>query len=228
MKKRALSIFIILIISMLSLVSCNVVKDKVYEATGLECYEFKVREDGQTYSLSVKAGATIPEKVKLPTEYNGKPVVEVERGAFKDNETITEVIIPVGYEVIGIEAFAYCKKLSVLNIGQYGGTSDRKTTIKNSAFVGCSVLSTVTLGECVEVINSNAFKDTMVTSVNARGLKSIGKCSFGDCASLKSFYIPATLEYIDEEAFKGSNNVVFTVAESNKVYTAKDGKLARK
>ena len=227
MKKRALSIFLILIISMLGLVSCNVVKDKVYEATGAEYFDFISREDN-TYALTVKAGATLPAKIKLPTEYNGKPVVEVKEEAFKNNSTITEVIIPVGYEAIGAEAFAYCSKLGVLNIGQYGGTSTRKTTIKTSAFEGCSSLTTVTLGECVEVINSYAFADTLITSLNARGLKKIGYCSFGNCSALKTFYVCATLTEIDDKAFEGSANVVFTVADSNKVYTVKDGKLARK
>ena len=40
MKKRVLSIFFILIISMLSLVSCDLVKGKDYVATGSEYFEF--------------------------------------------------------------------------------------------------------------------------------------------------------------------------------------------
>ena len=61
-----------------------------------------------------------------------------------------------------------------------------------------------------------------------RGLKKIGYCSFGNCSALKTFYVCATLVEIDDKAFEGSANVVFTVADSNKVYTVKDGKLARK
>ncbi len=226
MKRRFLSVLLILIISMFGLISCNVVKDKVYEATGAEYFEFVERE-GDTYAIKAKEGATLPQKLKLPTEYNGKPVVEVKESAFKNNTTITEVIIPAGYEIIGAEAFAYCTKLSVLTIGQQG-VSTRKTTIKASAFEGCSVLASVTLGECVEVINSYAFYETMITSLNARGLKKIGYCSFGSCASLKTFRVCASLVEIDEGAFEGSDNVVFEVSGSNKVYTQVDGKLTKK
>ena len=227
MKRRFLSIFLILIISMFGMTSCNVIKDKVYEATGSEYFDFIEREDGN-YSLTAKAGATLPEKIKFPSEYNGKPVVEIEASAFKNNTTITEVIIPTGYESIGAEAFAYCTNLSVVNIGQYGGVSSRKTTIKTSAFEGCSVLATVTLGDCVEVVRSYAFYKTMITSLSSRGLVQIGYCSFGDCASLKSFYVPASLIDIDEGAFEGSNNVKFSVSDSNSVYKVEDGKLVRK
>ena len=159
MKKISLSIFLILIISMLSLISCNVVKSKEYTATDSEHFEFISRGDN-TYALDVKDGATLPAKIQLPTEYNGKPVVEIVASAFKNNTAITEVIIPVGYEIIGAEAFAYCSKLSVLNIGQFGGTSTRKTTVRASAFKGCSSLVSVTLGDCVETVDSYAFYQT--------------------------------------------------------------------
>ena len=227
MKRRFLSLFLILIISMLGLVSCNVIKDKVYDATGAEYFEFVLREDGN-YALTAKSGATLPEKVKFPAEYNGKPVVEIKARAFKNNNEIKEVIIPVGYEIIGVEAFAYCTKLSSLTIGQQGGTTTRKTTIRASAFQGCSALATVTLGECVEVIDSYAFYETMITALNSRGLTKVGYRSFGNCTSLKTFYIPASLENVDESAFEGSNNVSFTVSDSNKVYGVRDGELVRK
>ena len=227
MKGRILSILLILMISALGLTACNVVKDKDYNATGTEYFEFTQREDGN-YAISAKAGAELPEKIKLPTEYNGSAVVEVKAEAFKSNKTIKEVIIPVGYEIIGSEAFAFCTKLSTLNIGQYGGTSSVKTTIRNSAFKGCSVLTTVTLGENVTVVDSYAFYETMITSLNSRGLTKIGACSFGNCDSLSTFYIPASLVEIDENAFKGSDNVRFTVSDSNKKYTVEDGKIVTK
>ncbi len=227
MKGRFLSILLILVISVLGLSACNVVKDKVYEATGSEYFEFTQRDDGN-YAISAKAGATLPEKIKLPTEYDGKAVVEIKADAFKNNAAIKEVIIPVGYETVGAEAFAYCTKLGVLNIGQFGGSSSAQTTIRNSAFKGCSVLTTVTLGECVKVIDSYAFYETMVTDLNCRGLTKIGASAFGNCTSLKSFYVAATLVDIHENAFKGSDGVRFTVSDSNSKYTVEDGKLTEK
>ena len=227
MKGRFLSILLILVISVFGLTACNVIKDKTYEATVSECFEFTQREDGN-YAISAKAGAEIPAKIKLPTEYNGSAVVEVKAEGFKNITTLTEVIIPVGYEIIGSEAFAFCTKLGTLNIGQFGGTSSVKTTIRNSAFKGCSLLTTVTLGDKVSVIDSYAFYETMITGLNCRGLTKIGACSFGNCSSLKSFYVPASLVDIHEDAFKGSEKVVFTVSDSNKKYGVADGKIVTK
>lgn len=227
MKKRVLSIFFILIISMLGLVSCDIVKGKDYVATGNEYFEFIERE-GDTYALDVKDGVTLPEKVKLPSEYNGKPVVEIVANAFKNNATIKEVIIPVGYEIIGIEAFAYCAKLSSVNVGQYGVGDAKGLTIRASAFKGCSNLTSVTLGECVENIDAYAFYETGVIEINNRGLKKVGYCAFGNCSSLKRFYVPATLVQIDEGAFNGSKGVSFEVSSSNPVYVGEDGKLVTK
>lgn len=212
---------------MLGLVACDSLKNKEYVATGSEYFEFIERE-GDTYALAVKEGVTLPEKLRLPSEYDGKPVVEIVANAFKNNTTITEVVIPAGYEIIGIEAFAYCTKLKVVNIGQYGGNTTRALTIRTAAFKGCSTLIDLTLGECVEVVDSYAFYETMVTGVNSRGLKEIGYNSFGNCASLKSFYVPATLVQIDGDAFAGSDSVTFSVSASNPVYSQEDGALVRK
>lgn len=226
MKARLLSVLLILVTAIVSLSACNVVKDKTYEATGSEYFEFTQREDGN-YKLSVKADAELPETVKLPVEFNGKAVVEIVANAFRGNTVIKDVIIPAGYEIIGAEAFALCTKLSSVTIGQQG-TSNVKTTIRRSAFKGCSALTTVTLGECVTVIDAYAFAETMIIGLNARGLTKVGAYAFSKCTALKNFYVPANLDEIDETAFSGSPDVVFTVSSSNDVYTVEDGELIKK
>ena len=228
MKGRVLSILLIMIISVLGLNACNVVKDKVYEATGAEYFEFTQREDGN-YAVSAKEGATLPEKIKFPTEYEGKAVVEIKANGFKDNQTITEIIIPVGYEFIGVEAFSACEKLSSLNIGQHGGSSAVETEIGFGAFKGCNSLTSVTLGDCVKVIGGYAFYETLITSLSScRGLTKIDGHAFGNCTALKDFYIPASLVDIHEDAFKGAKNVSFRVSDSNPKYTVKDGAIVSK
>ena len=227
MKGRFLSVLLILIISVLGLSACNVVKDKTYDATSSEYFEFTQREDGN-YALSVKAGATLPEKIRLPKEHDGKAVVEIKASAFKNNQTITEVIIPVGYETIGIEAFASCKKLSSLNVAQFGGSQGGEVSIGYAAFKDCETLTTVTLGENVKVIGAYAFYGTLITRLDSRGLTKVGNLAFGNCLALKDFYVPATLVDIHEDAFKGAKNVSFRVSDSNSKYTVKDGELVSK
>ncbi len=227
MKIKFLSVLAILIISMLGCTACNVVKDKTYDATSNDYFEFVERDDG-TFAISVKDGAELPEKIKLPAEYQGVAVVEISARAFKNQTVLTSVTIPVGYSIIGVEAFAFCENLEILNVGQQGGGVARDITVRASAFQGCSKLINVTLGMNVTEIDSYAFYETGVTSINARGLKRVGEKAFGNCSILKSFYVCATLTDIHDNAFKGSDNVTFSVAESNSVYTVVEGELIKR
>ena len=226
MKLRFLSILAVLIIAVFSLTACNVIQSKDYQASGEEYFEFTEREDG-LYAISAKEGVTLPEKIKLPVEYNGVEIVEIAAKAFKNNTEIKQVIVPVGYSVIGAEAFAYCKNLTSVTVGQHGGGKSRDLTVRSSAFQGCSALSSLTLGATVKVIDAYAFYETAVTSLNFAKVTTIGANAFGSCSKLKSFYVPASLVEIDADAFKGSE-VQFTVAESNPVYDSENGKLIKK
>lgn len=226
MKLRFLSILAVLIIATFSLTACNVIQSKEYEASGAEYFEFVEREDG-LYSITAKEGATLPEKIKLPVEYDGVEVVEILARAFKNNAEIKQVIIPVGYEIIGAEAFAHCVNLTTVTVGQHGGGESRDLTVRASAFQGCTALSSLTLGATVKVIDAYAFYETSVSSLNFAKVTAIGANAFGNCSHLKSFYVPASLVEIDDNAFKGSS-VKFTVAESNPVYDSENGELIKK
>ena len=192
MKLRFLSILAVLIIAMFSLTACNVIQSKDYQASSEEYFEFIEREDG-LYSISAKAGATLPERIKLPVEHNGVEVVEIVAKAFKNNAEIKQVIIPVGYSVIGAEAFAFCKNLTSVTVGQHGGGESRDLTVRSSAFQGCNALSSLTLGAIVKVIDAYAFYETAVSSLNFAKVTTIGANAFGSCSYLKSFYVPASL-----------------------------------
>lgn len=227
MKLKFLSILAVLIIATFSLTACNVVQSKEYQATGEEYFEFVEREDDGLYAITVKEGVTLPEKIKLPVEHDGVEVVEILARAFKNNAEIKQVIVPVGYSIIGAEAFAYCKNLSTVTVGQHGGGESRDLTVRASAFQGCTALSSLTLGATVKVIDAYAFYETAVSALNFAKVTAIGANAFGSCAHLKSFYVPASLISIDDNAFKGST-VQFTVAESNPVYDSENGNLIKK
>lgn len=225
--KKVLSVIAILIISTLCFAGCNFVKDKeASSATSNEYFDFAEVEGG--YSISVKEGVTLPETVQLPSTYNEKDVVAVAKNAFKNNTTVTKVVIPEGYKTIGSEAFAFCTALKTLEIGSISGTTAKGTVIGMSAFKGCTSLYDVKLGKDVKEIGAYAFYETKITSVvTLKNVEKIGACAFAKCSSLSRFYVPASLVDIAEDAFEGSTNVKFEIAESNTAYDVVNNELVK-
>ena len=142
MKRKFLSILAIVIITMLTAVSCNIVSGKEYNSTSADCFNFTMRADG-TYAVSLKEGVEVPAKIYLPTTYNGVEVTAVSDGGFKSNKTITAVTIPVGYELIGENAFSYCTSLKTVNLANLGTGTEKNLTVGFEAFRSCTSLHTL-------------------------------------------------------------------------------------
>lgn len=235
MKFKFLTVILAVMLALASFTACDIgLKDKAYEPTDIEYFEFSLRADGETYAISKKDGATLPESIKLPATFTAEdgtvyPVVEVKAEGFKGENLLKSVTIPTGYTVIGMHAFISCESLETLVIGISQGreTSDG-LVIGNGAFQNCSLNATVTLGSCIKVIEDYAFSGTKISSILLNRVEKIGYMSFGECLSLSKFYIPATLVDIDGEAFKGSVNVKFSISSKNAKYKIEDNKIVEK
>ena len=83
------------------------------------------------------------------------------------------------------------------------------TSIDNDAFLGCSNLTSVVIGENVNSIGSYSFYNCIklknVTIPN--GVTSIGFQAFHNCISLKIINIPPSVTSIGDEAFSGCKNL---------------------
>ena len=121
-------------------------------ANGSEGLDYELNEDGLGYTL-LGIGSCTDTALVIPDTYEGLPVTEIGRVAFRYDNTITSVKIGNNVKSIGREAFRECNRLTVLTIG------DGVTTIGTAAFSGCGGLTGVTVGSSVESINSNAFED---------------------------------------------------------------------
>lgn len=107
--------------------------------------------DGEVTSYSIKSiGSVTNTDLVFPATYNGKPVTLISSDAFKDNTTITSIVIPDSYTSIGMSAFRGCTALESAVIG------DGITGIGTNVFLYAG-LKRVKFGNSITRITSYAF-----------------------------------------------------------------------
>lgn len=191
--------------------------------------EYELNEDGQTYAV-VGLGTYKRSALVISSEYKGKPVTCIAKGAFEDCTEIISVTIPNGITSIGGEAFLDCTALTNITI------PDSVTSINQSAFEGCTGLTSITIPDSVTSIKSGAFYDCTAlksivvnnnnptfysegnclikknsnelilgckTSVIPNSVTSIGEGAFRGCTGLTSITIPDSVTSIGMGAFRG-------------------------
>ena len=111
--------------------------------------------------------------------------------------------IPKSVMSIGNSAFYGCSGLTSITI------PNNVTSIKSYAFSGCSSLTSVTIPEDVTSIENSVFSDcsglTSVTIPN--NVTSIGNSAFSDCRNLTSVMIPEGVTSIGDSAFYGCSHL---------------------
>ena len=136
--------------------------------------------------------------VVIPSTINGINVTRIEANAFKDNTSITSVVIPQGVTSIGGAAFNNCQALTSIEI------PNSVTSIGYSAFDSCKSLASIKIPENVTSIGNSAFSSCKVlTSIKIpENVTSIGNFTFYGCTALKSIRIPDSVTSIGIYAFQ--------------------------
>ena len=190
---------------------------------------YDVSVDG-TYAevIAYNGNAT---RIKIASEYNGLPVKNIYNEAFKNNRTITSVIIPDSVTTIGNNAFYCCSSIDTLVIG------NSVTSIGYSAFYGCGSLCSVVIPDGVTVIDSYAFCGTSIKSVVipdsvttigsgafsgglmgetnyhlesvviGSGVTNIGWVAFASCTNLRSLVFKDGVTSIGDDSFRGCSSL---------------------
>ena len=142
-------------------------------------------------------------RVEVPFIINGYTVTELDSIAFKNKDSITEVIIPDTVTEIGDEAFYKCENLtsvtlpnSLKTIGEkmfYKCVSlksidipDSVTSIGADAFGGCTSLKTISGGKNVTEVSVTALNETAWYKNQPNGVVYFNKIAYylkGDCPS---------------------------------------------
>lgn len=129
---------------------------------GTDNLGFKILDELEC-TVAVTGGTLTSGKLYIPSAVRllGKrySVKKIDACAFRNNTTITELVISDGVEEIGAQAFLGCKNLT------RAVTPDSIKTVGTSAFRGCTKLSYVYLGA---------------------ELSSLGDLSFEDCTALET------------------------------------------
>lgn len=234
--KKIFSIFLVLTLSILSLLSSCSLPTKPSEPLVIsEGLEYKLNEDGNSYSV-IGFGTWQGLDLVIPNEYNGLPVTAIGDWAFGDQfyllpianinkfdqaehtVLIRKVVIPTSVTTIGVCAFFNCIYLESVSL------PNSITNIEPAAFFGCTSLTSITIPNSVETI---------------------GALAFGLCTSLRYANIPASVSTIEDAsrfeedfsywpayAFFGCSSLErIDVDKDNKYYTSisnnlysKDGK----
>jgi hypothetical protein len=142
--------------------------------TGTPGLNYTLINNNKEYAVSqgtVKQGAVV-----IPATYNNLPVTMIQNEGFKDNKSITFLIIPDSVERIGNNAFSNCSGLTNVRIGL------GVTRIGNSAFWNCTGLTSIVIGNSVTYIGDLAFSKTSLTYLIFLPGSNITDANFGNNA----------------------------------------------
>lgn len=154
----------------------------------------------------------------VPEIYNGKPVSGVTDRAFRDNETLKEIYLPVTLNTIGTEAFYNCDTLTAYNIRLDAFLH----TIGTLAFADCDSITTFEAGFLLDTIGDKAFLDADSLSSVTLGMSTslIGVSAFENCDNITSISITDAVDTIGDRAF-------YSCSQLSSLTFAEDGILTR-
>lgn len=154
--------------------------------------EYSLNPDGESYTL-VSIGTPRDAEIMIPSEYDGKPVTGIGKGALSTCGEVVGITIPEGITAIGDEAFSGCRSLVEIAI------PDSVSSIGKDVFSWCGSLTTITVGE-----NNGAYTsiDGILYSKDEKSL-----IRYPSAKSGETFTVPDTVLSISAHAFEGCESL---------------------
>lgn len=155
--------------------------------------EYTETEGG--YALS-GIGECTDEYIVVPAEYNGLPIVLIEKAAFEKNTAIKSLRLPESIVRIDNAAFADCENLEFVDLGN----SIREIGLR--AFASCNKLTSINLPTSVQLIDACAFQYSGLTEiVIPEGIEILPHWLFDSCVDLETATIPKSVTSIQAYIF---------------------------
>lgn len=221
-----------------SLFDCRLLDDGSVMITGYRGSDpelvFPETIDGRTVSGVSEAFGTKTayvkgiRKITIPDS-----VTEIEPGALRFAEYLTEISVPEDHPVLAFEdGVLYDRKEQRLllylqtNIAEHFDVPEGIRVIEDKAFVRAR-LHSVSLPGSVERIGRESFYQcTWMEEITlSEGLKTIGPDAFTNCDMLREIEIPASVDGIAESAFTDAHLKEIRVAPGSPVLAVSDGAL---
>ena len=132
-------------------------------------------------------------------------VTNIAKDAFTMCRALPRVDIPGSVKTIGDSAFSACSVLETATIG------DGVEVLETEAFMNCGLLSSVSLPSSVTSIGDRAFSgcDALGACELREGLESIGDYAFNSCGSLTNVVIPASVTHVGCGVFSDCGKMAF-------------------
>ncbi len=170
------------------------------------------------YTSQLGNDVVIPSTITI----NGKQydVAVIDKKAFRDCTSITNIVIPSSVTSIGEYAFCNCESLQTINFE----SNSKLSSIGSHAFYNCDSLKSIVIPSSVTSIGESAFSNCkslkIVNFESNSKLTSIGKTVFNDCSSLANIVIPSSVTSIGESAFSNCKSLKIVNFESNSKLTS--------
>ena len=169
-------------------------QDAFFECTSMTEASF---EEG--YSLDY-IGAYMFDDTHISTITIPPSVKTIRQGAFKKCHYMTHIEIPATVQTISDEAFMTCEQLTEITIPA------TVTSMGNYVFNGSGI---VTANIACETLGQSAFNGcSKLTTVNLlNGVKTIKSSAFSGCSKLTTVSIPASVTTMESSAFYGCSSL---------------------
>ena len=154
-------------------------------------FNYEEQADGTISITGIKNEADTPAKLVIPPTIEDKLVTYIAGNAFQNNTKITEAILPNTVNNTGNDVFNGCSNLTYIDMGNCLEAGHRFAA-------GCSKLTKVKLSSRLTTLSYHMFSSTGLSG---------------------TIIIPASVTYIQEEAF-GSCNAITRLVFSNSNITA--------
>lgn len=136
--------------------------------------------------------------IVLPTEVNGVTMTSVRGNAFKDNTTITSIVIPEGYTYLAGSAIRGCTALKSVSL------PNTLESLGTMQFRDCTALESVNVPYGINNINSYAFygctNPNLVIDIQGVSVTTVGSNAFTNVTGTINTYSQDVYDLVKEKA----------------------------